>query len=78
MVPHGNTKSATPFFPTLPSTAESINEECVRSGPKQFVASISAGHGGIVDSVYPGELPRNNRYTSSHSGKSTNNETDEL
>ena len=56
---HGNSKSGKPFFPTLPSTVESIKKECQSSGPKEVVQTMSADVGGVMDAACPGSLPRN-------------------
>lgn len=59
ILPHGNSKSSAPFFPTLPSTSKLIKEKCPDLGPKAVVSSVESSAGGIVDADYPGELPRN-------------------
>ena len=64
VIPHGNSKSGSPFFATLPSTKARIKEECLHSGPKRTVSSVSASSGGIVGASYPGELPRNEQQVS--------------
>ena len=61
---HGNSKSGSPFYATLPSTKVRIKEECLHSGPKRTVSSVSASSGGIVGASYPGELPRNEQQVS--------------
>ena len=64
VVPHGNSKSNKPFFPTLPSTAETIKEKCVSSGPKAVVACVDSSDGGIMEASYPSQLPRNEQQVS--------------
>ena len=64
IVPHGNSKSSNPFYPTLPSTKERIPSECQTSGPKEVVASLSLESEGIIDVSYPGELPRDEQQVS--------------
>lgn len=59
VVPHGNSKSDVPFFPTLPSTALSIKDKCSPLCPKTVVFSVECTAGDIVGASYPGELPRN-------------------
>lgn len=59
--PHGNDKTGKPFFPTLPSTKQSIKEEAKEKGPKQVLATVSKKLGGILQASSPCELPRNER-----------------
>lgn len=58
VVPHGNSKSEKPFFPTLPSTSVDIKERCTQSGPKGVVAGVDRSAGGLVGATYPGQLAR--------------------
>ena len=59
MLPHGNSKTAKPFYPTLPSVMDEIKEECNRgSGPKKVIATVSAGVGGVISATDACELPR--------------------
>lgn len=64
VVAHGNSKTAQPYFPTLPSTAMDIKKKCVSSGPKEVVSNIEVLAGGILDATYPGQLPRNEQQIS--------------
>ena len=61
-MPHGNSKSKKPFFPTLPSTKELIAQQ--RSGPKETVSIVTAKVGGIVNARSASDLPRNERQAS--------------
>lgn len=63
-VPHGNSKTERPFFPTLPSTMEKIKQECTASGPKQVVSSVSNCVGGVMNATDPCELPRDEQQVS--------------
>ena len=38
IAPHGNPKHTQPFYPTLPSTATVLKEECQKSGLKNVVS----------------------------------------
>ena len=69
IVPHGNSKSGTSYYATLPGMSAHIKEECKHSGPKHTVARVSASKGGIVCASYPGELPRNDQQVSNFKGK---------
>ena len=64
IVSHGNSKSAQPYFPTLPSTAVQIKEECSTQSPKEAVSSVENASGGVLDASYPGQLPRNEQQVS--------------
>ena len=64
IISHGNSKSAQPYFPTLPSTALQIKEKCTSQGPKEVVSSVENASGGILDASYPGQLPRNEQQVS--------------
>lgn len=66
VVSHGNANSTKPFYPTLPSTADHIRSKCDVSGPKEVLASVSAGVGGILHASYPGELPRDEQQISQY------------
>ena len=61
-MPHGNSKSKKPFFPTLPSTKELIAQQ--RSGPKETVSIVTAKVGGIVNARSASDIPRNERQAS--------------
>ena len=54
-----HSKSSQPFYPTLPSTAMVIKEQCSNSGPKNIVSLVESAAGGIKEASYPGELLRN-------------------
>ena len=58
VVPHGNSKSNQPFYPTLPSTMKLIKSSC-HTGPKATVGSVSGQVGGMENATYPGALVRN-------------------
>ncbi len=66
VVPHGNSKSNSPFFPTLPSTSKVIQENCLDLGPKAVVTHLESSAGGVVEAGYPGELPRNELQVSNY------------
>ena len=58
VVPHGNSKSLTPFFPTLPSTQRKTGNQCSMGGPKHVVGTVSKKMGGVLCAKNPYELPR--------------------
>ena len=58
VAPHGNSKSAKPFYPTLPSTLKAIGES-EPGGAKQVVSDASAHVGGVLSARDPCSLPRN-------------------
>lgn len=58
---HGNSKRDNPFFPTWPSTAKLLQQECGKSGPKKAISNVSTLVGGITKAKCPGQLPRNER-----------------
>ena len=62
IVPHGNSKSNRPFFPTLPSTKALIAAQSHTSGPKATVSAVSEKVGGILNAQ--SALPRNERQVS--------------
>ena len=64
IVPHGNSKTSKPFYPTLPSTMSALKAECETSGPKIVVGKISARVGGIVAASDSCELPRGEQQVS--------------
>ena len=64
IVPHGNSKSNKPFYPTLPSTKALIAQHSQASGPKHTVSAVSAKVGGIVNARSASQLPRNERQVS--------------
>ena len=51
VVSHGNSKSARPFLPTLPSNSVDIKKKCTRSGPKEVVSGIDCAVGGVMDAL---------------------------
>ena len=53
---HGNSKRDQPFFPTWPSTKETIKSECQTAGPKQAIHRVSEKVGGLMSS-YPWATP---------------------
>ena len=57
-MPHGNSKSESPLFGTLPSTFKANKEKCSFLGPKAVVASVGESVGVLLNATYPGELPR--------------------
>ena len=59
VMPHGNSKSETPFYPTWPSTMKGLKQELQTSGPKQVMSSISTKAGGVLGAMGPGQLPQN-------------------
>lgn len=61
VLPHGNSKTSQPFFPTWPSTMKMIKAEMEHTGPKEVVAAVSEKVGGIRYATAPGELPRGER-----------------
>ncbi len=63
-IPHGNSKSCKPFYPTLPSTMKKIKDDCAASGPKQVIANVSACVGGIMGAADACELPRDEQQVS--------------
>ena len=64
VLPHGNSKSDRPFFPTLPSTMMKIKEECNVYGPKKVVCDISSDLGGIINASDSCELSRSEQQVS--------------
>ena len=58
VAPHGNSKSAKPFNPTLPSTLDAICKS-EPSGAKQIVSNVPAKVGGVLCASDPCSLPRN-------------------
>ena len=64
VVSHGNSKTAQPYFPTLPSTTLDIKKKCVLSGPKEVASNIENSACDILEATYPGQLPRNERQIS--------------
>ena len=66
---HGNSKAATPFYPTWPSTKERIKQECLEKGPESTLSTISYEAGGIVGASAPGLLPRNEKQVSNFKRK---------
>ena len=66
VMPHGNSKSESPFIGTLPSTSKAIKDKCSSLGPKAVVASVGESAGGILNANYPGELPRSELQVSNY------------
>lgn len=65
ILPHGNSKSTKPFYPTLPSTIQKMKEESVKGiGPKKIVSNVSASVGGIMSANDSCELPRGEQQAS--------------
>ena len=64
VVPHGNSKSNQPFFPTLPSTKALIEAQSQWSGPKETLNVVSTKLGGVVNARSASQLPRNERQVS--------------
>lgn len=65
LLPHGNSRQETPFFPTLPSTIAVMKKQCASgSGPKDTVGTVSAMVGGVVSARDACELPRNEQQVS--------------
>ena len=59
-VPHGNSKSSTSFYLTLPSTMQQMRDQCIQgSGQKQVVSVVTASVGGIVSASDSCAIPRN-------------------
>ena len=54
---HGNSKSAKPFYPTLPSILDAICKS-EPSGAKQIISDVSAQVGGVLSASDPCSLPR--------------------
>ena len=71
--PHGNSKSAVPFYPTLPSTMKRLKDEALTHGPKETVNRVSAASGGLMSASLTGQLPCNEHQVSNirHSVKKT-------
>lgn len=63
-LPHGNSKSNQPFFPTLPSTKARIDAQSQICGPEETMNLVSASVRGVVDAHSAAELPRNERQVS--------------
>ena len=64
VVPHGNSKTNQPFFPTLPSTKVLIAAQSHSCGPKETVSAVSEKVGGVVNARSASELPCNERQVS--------------
>ena len=52
-LPHGNSKSKKPYFPTWLSTMKMIKSEMKSSGPKEVVSSVSVKVGGVMQAAAP-------------------------
>ena len=61
VLPHGNSKSNKPFFPTWSSTMKMIKTEAQHNHPKEVMASVTAKVGGVMSANAPGKLPRGER-----------------
>ena len=62
-LPHGNSKSDTPFYPTLPSTVNRVKAKS-SLGPKEVVARVSDSVGGVMKAACPGTIPRGEQQVS--------------
>ena len=59
---HGNSKTGKPFYPTLPSTLQSVRRECQLNGPKTNCCHSICSHGRFDwSSQCPGALPRDEK-----------------
>jgi hypothetical protein len=59
VLPHGNSKSKVPFYPTWPSTMNSIKQELKQKhGPKEVVSLVSKKSGSMLEVRAPGQLAR--------------------
>ena len=47
--PHGNSKTATPFFTTAKKTREHIQEFATKSTPKHVVQAVTSEQGGEIN-----------------------------
>ena len=64
-LPHDNSKSSKPFYPTLLSTVQRMKEECSKGyGPKRVLCDVSASVGGILSATDSCELPRSEQQVS--------------
>ena len=64
-VAHGNSKKKVPFYPTLPSTKDMIEElSSKQGGPKQTIRVVSEKVGGVARASSACDLPRNERQVS--------------
>ena len=57
--PHGNSKTATPFFTTAKKTREHIQELATKSTPKHVVQAVTSEQGGEINAKGAAFLPRN-------------------
>ena len=57
---HGNSKTRTPFYPTLPSTKTLVKSQV--GGPKSLMGAVSNSLGGVMPALSPCDLPRNERH----------------
>lgn len=64
IVPHGNSKSNKPFYPTLSSTKVLITQQARTYGPKETMSIVSERVGGVVNAYSASQLPRNERQVS--------------
>ena len=59
MKPHGNSKTATPFFTTAKKTREHIQELATKFTPKHVVQGVTIEQGGEINAKGAAFLPRN-------------------
>lgn len=71
---HGNSKDNVPFYPTWPSTKQKIKVECMSSGPKEAVSSISGDVGGVLLASAPELLPRNEKQVTNFKARATSSQ----
>ena len=57
MKPHGNSKTATPFFTTAKKTREHIQELATKSTPKHVVQAVTSEQGGEINAKGAAFLP---------------------
>ena len=61
VLPHGNSKKETPFYPTFPSTKSLIKSKVGTGGPKHIMSTVSKSVGGVMSALSPCDLPRSER-----------------
>jgi len=63
---HGDSKNSfnKRFFATLPSTLNTIKEECLHQGPKSTIEAVCDKSGGIFHATAPDQLPRDEKQPS--------------
>ena len=57
--PHGNSKTATPFFTTSKKTREHIQELATKSSCKHVIQAVTSEQGGEINARGAAFLPRN-------------------